>query len=61
MQKRAMEICNKYEKIELKSWSEHEIVDVFWSSLVLAKKLYVNLKEKFYQAMNELDGKISNK
>ena len=98
MQKRAMEIRNKYEEIEPKAWGveqifmgmvkdvgdlskllminggyrsdfnedcreklEHEIVDVFWSSLVLAQKLDVNLEEKFYQVMDELEKKISIK
>lgn len=98
MQKRAMEIRNKYEEIEPKSWGveqvfmgmvkdvgdlskllmvkggyrndfsedareklEHEVIDVFWSSMVLAKKLDVNLEEKFYQVMDELEEKIANK
>lgn len=96
MQKRAMEIRNRYEETDPRSWGveqvfmgmvkdvgdlskmlminggyrndfnedsreklEHEIIDVLWSSLVLAKKLNINLEEKFYQVMDELEKKIS--
>lgn len=36
----------------------HEIIDVFWSVLVLANRLDVNLEKSFWEEMDKLEERI---
>ncbi len=43
---------------DVKEALEHELVDVLWSVMVLANKTDVDLENKFWQVMDDLEAKI---
>ncbi len=49
-----------YRKLDkdVKEALEHELVDVLWSVMVLADKTNVDLQDKFWQVMDDLEKKI---
>lgn len=40
---------------------EHELVDVLWSIMVIAKKTDINLEKSFWKNMDALENRIDNK